>query len=105
MNYHGAICGKDFSDIYTTQQSTNFRKSGATRASSAFLRLMAMCVQAGKAPLELRLMASLKAKYESKAPSPWIFAGNVVGPINTLQNFGVDIFGEEFDTWVLQTVW
>lgn len=105
-NYHQAICGKDFDYIYKDYLGAKTTRASSTaRVSAVFLRLMAMCVQAGRSPFDHPLIASLTANYESEAPSPWSFASNIVGPIRVLQTLGVDVFVEDFDTWVLQTVW
>jgi hypothetical protein len=64
-----------------------------------------MSVQAGTHTLKTPPIAWLLANYEAQSPIPWSRGANITGPLRTLQTLGLDIFAEEYDTWVLQTMW
>ena len=105
-NYHKSLCGKDFKHIDQAFRSPELPKAVAAKVTAVFLRLMAMCVQHGRSPLEHPFIASLTANYKSLFPTPWSFQGHIVEPIKILQKLGVNVFvADDFDTWVLQTVW
>lgn len=102
-NYHTALCGRDFSDIYELASSKTFAISTAARETLVFQRLLAMRVQAGTPPLRTPPISWITANYQSRSPLPWNRGTNIIGPINVLQKLGVNIFtAEEYDTWVLQ---
>lgn len=103
-NYHNALCGKDFSDIYTAALSNEFSESTVARDTLIFLRLLAMSVQARTHPLATAPIAWIIANYEAQSPLPWSRGVNITGPIKVLEKLGVDIFAEEYDTWVMQTM-
>jgi hypothetical protein len=105
MNYHTALCGKDLDEFYQAAMSNDFTESANARAALSFMRLIAISVQAGTHPLKTPPMSWLVANHEAQSPLPWTRAGNVTGPIKVLQKLGIDIFTDDYDTWVLQTVW
>ncbi|PMD33341.1 hypothetical protein L207DRAFT_571522 [Hyaloscypha variabilis F] len=103
-NYHNALCGKDFSDIYKSALSNEFAESTVARDTLIFLRLLAMSVQARTHPLATPPIAWITANYEAQSPLPWSRGVNIIGPIKILEKLGVNIFAEEYDTWVMQTM-
>jgi hypothetical protein len=105
INYHTAICGKDFSELYKAASSQDFAESSKARDNLQILRLLAVSLQAGTHPLKTPPIGWLVANYEAQSPIPWSRGANITGPLRTLQILGVDIFAEEYDTWALQTMW
>lgn len=104
-NYHKALCGKDFSELYQAASSQTFSESSKARDNLVFLRLIAISLQAGTPPLMTPPIAWLGANYEAQSPIPWSRGANIIGPLRTLQILGVSIFAEDYDIWVLQTMW
>jgi hypothetical protein len=100
-NYHAALCGKDFSDIYEAASSSDYVESTTARDSLLFLRLFALSLQAGTHPLATPPIRWMTANDETQSPMPWSRGTNMTGPIKILQKLGVDIFAGEYDTWVL----
>lgn len=104
-NYHKALCGKDFSELYQSASSQDPQESSKGRDSLMFLRLIAISAQFGTHPLLTPPISWLVANDESPSPIPWSRGANITGPLKAIQKLGLDIFAEEYDTWVLQTMW
>ncbi len=103
-NYYNALCSKEFSDIYTAALSNEFSESTVARDTLIFLRLLAMSVPARTYLLATPPIAWITANYEAQSPLPWSRGVNIIGPIKILEKLGVDIFAEEYDTWVTQKI-
>lgn len=72
----------------------------------AFLRVLAISVQADCHPLQHPLIARLTPQYKSDMAIAWRLKDFITGPIAILQILGVDVFADlRYDTWVLQTIW
>jgi hypothetical protein len=69
------------------------------------LRLISGSVKVGSHPLKTPPLSFIGANYESQAPIPWSRGSNITGPLKILQTLGVDIFAEEYDSWVLHMMW
>ena len=133
LYYHKALCGKDFTRLEDKAQSAYGGKredpllkklvgwedkgeKGYPRDGSFIFpdstpliltRAFAICLQAGGHPLEddyiPRLMPSGNLTTVMLA---WSLASMVIGPIDALQTFGVDVFaGQRYDGWVMMTIW
>jgi len=102
-NYHKAMCGKDLRWLYSN--CTDADPVMNDMIPLLMLKVLATAVQAGKSPLKVSGVSTLKPDYDSNVPTFWKFQENVVSPIRILQTLGVDIFKDvRFDTWVLQTL-
>lgn len=86
-------------------RSSDLKARINARRMLAFLRMMVISVQAGQNPLRNPLTASLIANYDGNGAKPWSYAGNIAGPNEILKRLGMDIFADDFETWVLQMVW
>lgn len=104
-NYHKALCGKDFSELYQAASSQDPQESSKGRDSLMFLRLIAISIQSGTLPLMTPPISWLVANDESPSPIPWSRGANIIGPLKAIEKLGLDIFADEYDTWVLQTMW
>jgi hypothetical protein len=104
-NYYSALCGKDFSDLYEAASSDGFLQSAIARDTLLFLRLFAISLKAGTHPLKTPPISWITANHEAQSPMPWSRSVNIQGPIKVLQKLGVNTFADDYDTWVLQTLW
>lgn len=104
-NYHSVLCGKDFSDLYKAASSNDFLETTIARDTILFLRLFAISLKVGTHPLSTPPVGWITANYETQSPMPWSRSVHIQGPINILQKLGVNIFADEYDTWVVQTLW
>jgi len=133
LYYHKALCGKDFTRLEDKAQAAyGGKKEGPLlkklvgwedKAEKGYPRegsfispdstplilagAFAICLQAGGHPLEddyiPRLMPSGNLTTVMLA---WSLASMVIGPIDALQTFGVDVFaGQRYDGWVMMTIW
>ncbi|RDL37191.1 uncharacterized protein BP5553_04624 [Venustampulla echinocandica] len=103
--YHKILCGKDFGVIYKDAERACDTEDPAINVLF-WLRLLACCVQEGGHPLEMPQMARLVAQYGTDINVGWSLRANVVGPLQILESFGVDIFADaRYESWVLETMW
>jgi hypothetical protein len=133
LYYHKALCGKDFTRLEDKAQAAYGGKiegpllkklvGWEDKAEKGYPRegsfispdstplilagAFAICLQAGGHPLEddyiPRLMPSGNLTTVMLA---WSLASMVIGPIDALQTFGVDVFaGQRYDGWVMMTIW
>lgn len=104
-NYHSALCDKDLSELYKAAPIQDLAESSKAQDNLQILRLLALSLQAGTHLLKTPPIGWLVPNYEAQSPIPWGRGANITGPLRTLQILGVDISAEEYDTWVLQTMW
>lgn len=96
-NYHKVMCGKNFDKIYEKTGRQNLE-------IGLYLRLLAICVQAGEHPLEnisISWLSTLTAGHRFK----FALAKDIIAPIQILKELGADIFDPKYDYWVLFSVW
>lgn len=106
--YHQAICGKHFAFVEAIKEThADFRDDDKHPFSTlAWLRMLAICVQDGRHPLDIPTFARLVPQHALPAPAPWDFDARVVQPNKVMQALGVDIFADQkYDAWVLENLW
>lgn len=103
--YHDALCGVNISHIYAAMEGEKCYLSGPEIAGLKWLRILAVCKQRGKHPLQHPLVANLTS-HEGSAHDPWSLESRVIKPLRTLEMLGVDVFTDQwYDTWVLELLW
>lgn len=106
--YHHAVCGKDFNFVDEVKKTRVDPKDDDKHPFSTltWLRMLAICVQDGRHPLDVPTFARLIPQHAIPAPVPWDFEARVVQPNKVLQVLGVDIFADQkYDSWVLENLW
>ena len=102
-NYHQVLCKQDFGWVWDDSKNSNpiFNLDGPM-----WLRILAVCVQSKRHPLEHPLIARLTPLYDEGLTRRWSLANNIIMPNKILKQLGVDTYADpRFDTWVLQTLW
>lgn len=107
-NYHQVLHGRDYSQLYKDAGGAKGLDYSAEFTKLVFLRILAICVQAGVHPLKNFLFAGLLsatgADYEPAIT--WTFDGRVKGPIKMLEEFGINVFTNmDYEAWVLEQLW
>jgi len=104
--YHKILCGKDFTQLFENAARGIKNIADPANAKLLWLRTLAICLQHGHHPLENPLLAPLASQYLADQQYPWSLESHVIGPIQILQDLGVDVFAnQDYDAWVLQTIW
>jgi hypothetical protein len=133
--YHKALCEKDLTNIQNRAQTAFGGKNEVSilrplagwpdRISNTYpapdkgnfcypdqvtlvlAHAFTICVQAGGHPLENPNIAQMMPSGDTKNPTvAWNFTSMVIAPIEILQTLGVDVFAnEQWDSWVVMTIW
>lgn len=107
-NYHQVMHGKDYSQLYKDADRAKGLEYSDEFTKLVFLRILAICVQAGVHPLKNFLFAGLPSPTGTdKGPLvSWSPDGHVKGPINFFEEFGINVFTNlDYDAWVLEELW
>jgi hypothetical protein len=104
--YHQVLCGKEFKEASVTSDASGPDADNDSLTVLGFLRVLAICVQAGSHPLQHPLVARLVPQYNTDMIIAWSLKNFISGPIEIFQILGIDVFADpRYDTWVLQTTW
>lgn len=103
--FHPAVCGKDFSDLFTAATDSQPTSSNSLD-SMLLLRILALSKQHAETnPLETPLLARLTPTYGLDQLTIFSFVWHIVFPITLLQRLDIDPFSDpSYDTWVLHTL-
>ena len=101
--YHDATCGGDFGWLYEASKGAD--KTFTDMIPLLLVKILGTAVHLGCNLLKVPCIESLKPNNDSVVPSSFRLSYNIIGPLQILENLGVDIFADlKFDSWALQTL-
>ncbi len=102
-NHHQVLCKQDFRWVW---EDSKMGDPEYDLDGPMWLRILAVCVQGDRHPLEHPLIARLSPLYDERSIRRWSLANNIIMPNKILKQLGIDTYTDpRFDTWVLQALW